>query len=209
MHFATTPSAVTLAALMMLGITPRLSASPIETPVTYATYGSVDGFGVDGPPILTFQGVPYASLTTGSSFDLGHFAVAATPEAGSATYTNVPFHIALRVQSVGDEAPSPNDTPVTLSGRLNAVVTDGQITSLSAMFSPPMQSPGGGAPFPTWVNPFQIGNFMGYLSVDSSGDGGLPIQGTLNVVQVPEPTSTLVFAAAAGVLALRARRSRS
>jgi hypothetical protein len=209
MRLATTSSAVTLAALMMLGTTARLSASPIETPITYSTYGSVDGFGVDGPPILYFQGVPYSSLTTGSSFNLGKFAVAATPEAGSATYTNVPFHIAVRVQSVDGSAVNPNDTPVTLSGTLSAVLTDGQITSLNAHFAPPVALPGGAGPYPTWTNPFQLGSYMGYLSVDSTGDGGAPIQGTMNVSNVPEPTSILVFAAAGGFLALRARRTRS
>jgi hypothetical protein len=157
-----------------------------------------------------FQGVPYASMTTGSSFTLGKFGVAATPDGdGSATYTNVPFHIAFRVQSLDGAAPSPNDTPVTLSGRLNAVLTDGQITSLTAQFTH-AQVPGGPPPYPTTVNPFQIGDYKGYLNITSTGDGGTPIQGTLNLAQVPEPTSILVFAAAGGLFALRSRsRSRS
>lgn len=209
MHHAATSSVVAIAALMMLGTSARLSASPIETPISYSTSGSVDSFGVSGQPIVIFQGIQYGSLTTGSSFSLGQFSIAATPGGGSATYTDIPFQIALRVQSVAGAAPSPNDTPVQLTGTLSAVLTDGQITSLTTRFSLSTAFGGAQPSYPSSIMPFRIGDYMGYLNVTSTGDGGAPIQAMLNVAQVPEPSSMIVFAAALGLFAVRSRRARS
>lgn len=211
MRPATTSSAVTLAVLMMLGTTARLSASPIATPISYSTSGSVDSFGVVGEPIVVYQAVQYGTTTTGSTFDLGQFKVASNAGSGSATYTNVPFQIALRIQSVDGAAPSPNtnDTPVLLQGTLSAVVTDGQLVSLSTMFSNTGGGSGDPPPYPSTIAPFRIGDYSGYLKLSTSGNDGAPIQSVLNVTPVPEPASMLVFAAAAGLVAFRARRSRS
>jgi hypothetical protein len=209
MRLATTSSAVTLAAWMMLGTTATLSASPIETPIAYSTYGAVDSVGVIGDPVLVFQGVPYATLTTGGTFDIGKFTVAATPGDGTANYTNIPFQIVLRAQAIDGSAPSPNETPIILQGTLSAVLTGGKIDSLTATFPTYSSDPANPPPFPTSVTPFRIGDFTSYLSITSSGNGGGSIQGTLNLAPVPEPTSMMVFAAAAGLVALRARRSRS
>jgi PEP-CTERM motif len=49
---------------------------------------------------------------------------------------------------------------------------------------------------------------MGYLSfklLDSDGT----VEAVLNITPVPEPTSMLVFAGVAGLVALRAKQSRS
>lgn len=207
MRLATTSSAVTLAALMMLGTTTSLSASPIATPIAFSTSGSVDGVGVVGDPIIVFQGVQYGSLTTGDTFNLGRFAVAGTSIGGSATYTDVPFQIAFRSQSIDGSAPSPNETPVLLQGTLSAVVTDGKLVSLSAKF-PFMDVPANPPPFLQSIPAFRTGGYMNYLYVTNNGEDGRSIQAVLNVTPVPEPTSMLVFAAAAGLVALRSRRAR-
>lgn len=211
MRLATTASALTLATVMTLGTTTRLHASPIQSPISYSTSGSVDSFGVVGEPIIVYQGVQYGTTTTGDSFNLGQFIVASNGGSGSATYTDVPFQIAMRVQSVDGAAPSPdtNDTPVLLQGTLSAVVTDGRIVSLSAMFSNTAGGSGDPPPYPSTIAPFRIGDYSGYLNVSGAGDGGSPIQSVLNVTPVPEPASMMVFAAAAGLVALRARRARS
>jgi hypothetical protein len=207
MHFATRSSVAALAAWVILGAAAAsVSASPIETPIHYSTYGSVDSFGVNGQPIVVYEGVQYGSLTTGSTFNIGKFSVASTSEGGSATYTDIPFQIALRVQSLDGSAPSPNQTPAILQGTLSAVITDGKIDSLTAKFPTFPSSSDDPPPYPSSIAPFQIGGYNGFLNVTSSGDGGSPIQANLNVAPVPEPTSMLVFAAAAGLVALRARR---
>jgi hypothetical protein len=194
---------------MILGVAAGgVSASPIETPVHYSTYGSVDSFGVDGQPIVVYQGVQYGSLTTGGAFSLGQFSVASTSEGGSATYTDIPFQIALRVQSFDGSAPSPNQSPVVLQGTLSAVLTDGKIDSLTAKFPTYPSSSDDPPPYPSSIAPFQIAGYNGFLNVTSSGDDGVTIQAVLNVAPVPEPTSMLVFAAATGLVALRARRRR-
>ncbi len=69
MRLMPTASAAILAIVLMLGAVPRVSAVPIA----YNTYGSIDSFGVQGEPVLIFQGVPYGTLTTGNSFDIGKF----------------------------------------------------------------------------------------------------------------------------------------
>jgi len=150
-RLAPASSVLVLAASMMLGTTARLSASPIETPFTYSTYGSVDSFGVDGPPILVYQGVPYATATTAGSFDIGGFTVAGSE---SSTYSNVPVHIAFRIQSIDGAYPSVNQTPVNIEAFLSASIVNGEIKSLSVAIPPFGTTPEDVLPYPTSVTPF-------------------------------------------------------
>jgi hypothetical protein len=197
---------------LMFGTMTPAQASPIQTPVTFNTIGSVDTFGVTGTPVVTFQGVSHGTMTTGSSFSLGQFQIAAPPAGTSSTYLNIPFQILFKAESVGGAAPSPNETPVILSGWLNGRVSsaDGSTLSesnLKVFFNAPVYTPESYPPYPTTVLPFQTGGFTNYLSVTSPGDNGQPIQALMITAQtVPEPGALALFACIAGLTAWKARR---
>jgi hypothetical protein len=186
-------------------------ASQIQTSVTYNTIGSVDGFGVTGTPVVSYQGVSNGSMTTGSAFNLGSFQISAPPAGTISTYLNIPFQILYKVESVGGAAPSPNDTPVVLTGFLEGKVssTDGVTASpdLKVFFNSPVYTPDNYPPYPTTILPFQIGGLTGYLNVTSPGGNGQPIQANMIAAQsVPEPDTLGLFACLAALLAWKARR---
>jgi len=187
-------------------------ASPIQTTVRYNTIGSVDSFGVTGTPVVSFQGTPNGTMTTGSSFSLGHFQISAPPAGTTSTYLNIPFQILFKVESLGGSAPTPNGTPVVLSGFLEGTVssTDGitaNPSNLKVFFNSPVYTPEDYPPYPTTIVPFPTGGYTNYLSVTSPGDNGQSIQATMVTAQtVPEPGTFLLFACVAGLSLRRARR---
>jgi hypothetical protein len=189
-------------------------ASPIQTPVKFNTTGSVDSFGVTGAPVVTFQGVANGSMTTGSTFSLGQFQIAAPPAGTTSTYLNIPFQILFKVESMGGEAPSPNQTPVVLTGFLEGTVSskDGltpSASNLKVFFNTPVYTPENYPPYPTTILPFQTGGYNNYLNVTGSGDNGQPIQVVMITAPVPEPGSLAVFAGLVGLSAWRAGRRRA
>ncbi len=151
--------------------------------------------GIDGAPVISFQGVNNSTLTTGQPFNLGQFVVAPMPAGTSTTYSNTPFQIAFTEHTVNGAAPSPNATPVVLDGWLSGTVSansssnihmyiDGFITSVN------------GSPFPTTVPAFRAGAYQNYLYIVSVGGTYSPIEAELNLVQsVPEPSAIIIFGA--------------
>src|SRR5262249_28378702 len=162
------------AALGLIGSgTVATQASPIQAPVMFNTTGSVDGFGVTGTPVVSFQGVSNAIMTTGSSFNLGQFQIAAPPAGTTSTYLNIPFQIRFKDEALNGAAPTPNQTPVVLTGSIDGSVssTDGITASsnLKVFFNSPVYTPEGYPPYPTTIVPFQTGGYTNYLNVTSPG----------------------------------------
>src|SRR3954470_21280190 len=152
----------TVATLGLLVMTmASAQASPIQTTVMFNTIGSVDSFGVTGTPVVSFQGVSSGTMTTGSLFSLGQFHLSAPPAGTTSTYLNIPFQILYKVESLGGSAPSPNETPVVLTGFLEGRVssTDGVTSSsdLKVFFNSPVYTPENYPPYPTSILPFQTG----------------------------------------------------
>lgn len=187
-------------------------ATPIQTNVTFNTIGSVDSYGVTGTPVVSFQGTPHGTMTTGSAFSLGQFQISAPPAGTTTTYLNIPFQVLFKVESVGNQVPVPNETPVVLSGFLEGTVSsaDGSTanaSSLKAFFNSPVYTPENYPPYPTTILPFQTGGYTNYLSITSTGDGGQPIQAAMIAEQtVPEPATLTLFTGVAAFCVWNVRR---
>ena len=179
-------------------------ADPIVTNETFGTTGTVGTDGVAGTPVVSFQGIDAGALTTGTPFDLGKFVVGTVPEGTSTTYTNTPFAITFQNHATDGGMPSNNGTPVILDGWLNGTVGSNSTSDLRVNFDVAAFNPEDGPPYPTTIRPFQTGSLINYLNLNQWGDNGQPIEAELNVTQaVPEPSTIVVFACIAGLIARR------
>jgi hypothetical protein len=114
---------------------------------------------------------------------------------------------------VNGVVPSPNETPVVLTGFLNGTVTGGSNSTalhpnLTVTFNSPELTPTGTMPpFPINVMPFQTGNLINYLGISNPGDNGQPIMANLvTESKVPEPSSIAIGACLAGLGLWQRRR---
>jgi hypothetical protein len=112
---------------------PAALADPV---VNYSTSGTIDSTGVTGTPVISFNSVLNSTFDTPSSLSLGDFQVAALPNAQSTSYTNTPFHITYLANTVNGLAPTPNQTPVQVSGVLNGTISGGNQSDVKATFDP-------------------------------------------------------------------------
>ncbi len=164
--------------------------------MSYDTSGSIDSSGVTGPGVISFIPITSNSFNSPSGFSLGEFQVAALPGGQSTTYKNTPFHITFLVASVNGQTPTPNETPIQVSGVLNGTVTGGNQSSVVATFDPISQ--------PT----FLTGNYTNTLSIpnnplslvpnstlggQTSAQANLATSPVTPVPPIPEPTSVAMF----------------
>jgi hypothetical protein len=202
-------------AVMVLGlIAPAMKAqaSPL---VNYSTSGQIDPkTGVTGSSVISFNSVGTSAngsvagvIVSPSSFSLGDFQVAKLPDGQSTTYTNTPFSITYLVNTVDGNKPSPNQTPVTVTGVLNGTVTGSNQSHVIAKFDP-ISNPN-----------FTTGAFSNVLSItdnpltlvpSTTNSGQTSAQAFLvstPVSPVPEPSSIALFLTTlAGLGVHRARR---
>ena len=199
---------------LLLASPPMVQAGPIQSQIYFSSIGSVDSFNVSGTPVVSFQGAS-GTITSGSPFSLGNFVISSPPAGSTTTYTNIPFQILFKTEAVNGTAPSPNETPVILTGQLNGTVSAGAAGSspqsnLTATFSTPIFPPESIPPYPVNVIPFQTGNLMNYLNITNPGNNGQSIQANLiTTPNVPEPSSIAIFAWIAGLGLWQRRRKAS
>ena len=196
-----------LALLLTACLAPGARASAL---VGYSTGGTIDGTGVTGTPVISFNSNSGGTFTAPSDFSLGDFHVSALPDGETTTYTNTPFHLSLTINQVNGAAPDPNQTPVTLNGVLNGTVTGSNQSTVVAKFDP-TTSP----VFVTGSASNTLSIFDNPLSlVPSTTNGGLTsAQAYLNNQvsspgggsPVPEPGSIVLFSTVLAGLGLRAR----
>lgn len=213
-------------ASLTLVLAPASQADPIQ--VTYSTAGvvgevSLDGApvinwpsnlgpsGIEGTPVISFQGISNGTLTTGQPFALGQFVVGSMPSGMSTTYEHVPFQIAFTEHTVGGAVVPSNGTPLILDGFLNGTLTAGASPQLNLNFDTFSFNPEQGPPFPTNIVPSRTGDFTSYLSVITGDDINVPIQAELNLVHsAPEPSTIIIFGVVGFALArYRWRRSQA
>jgi len=204
-----------IAALGLLLTGPqRVHADPIQSQVYFSTIGSVDSFGVSGTPVVSYQGTS-GTITSGSPFSLGNFVITAPPAGTTTTYTNIPFQVLFKTEAVNGTIPTPNETPVILTGWLNGTVSAGAAgtspqSNLTATFSSPQFTPESMPSYPVNVMPFQTGILTNYLSITNPGNNGQSVQANLITAQnVPELSSIAIFASIAGLGLWQRRRTAS
>lgn len=177
---------------------PSASATPL---ITYSTSGGIDGTGITGTPVISFLSLSGANaqFNSPSYFSIGEFQVSPLPAGTSTTYSNTPFHLSFSVTDVNGSAPTPNETPINLTGVLNGKITGTNQSTVTATIDP------------IWNHTFQTGNYLNTLTIPSqtvmlvpsttnSGITTLQAQltSTSTVVPVPEPASLSIFVAALG-----------
>jgi hypothetical protein len=198
-------------AVIGFGGATHVYADPIQSQMTYSTSGTVESAGVKGTGSVSFQGVSDGSLTTGSKFDLGHFVVSPAQDGSNTTYTQTPFDISLNIHSVDGSTSKITETPIIVQGWLNGSMNFSAVGNIIINYNSVNIIPEAGPPFPTTVQPFQIGDFTGYLNVNLGNvyADGQPLVAELNLVQtVPEPGTLAIFACIAGFFVIQ-RRHRS
>ncbi len=199
---------------LLLTSPPMVQAGPIQSQIDFSSIGSVDSFNVSGTPVVSFQGAS-STITSGSPFSLGNFVISSPPAGSTTTYTMIPFQILFKTEAVNGTVPSPNETPVILTGWLNGTVSAGAASSspqsnLTATFSPLEFIPESIPPYPVNVMPFMTGNLTNYLSITNPGNNGQSVQANLiTTPNVPEPSSIAIFAGIAGLGLWQRRRTAS
>lgn len=180
--------------VLALGLVASTAGSGLaDTIISYDTSGSIDSSGVSGPGVISFNSVMNGSFNSPSSLSLGDFQVAALPSGQSTTYKDTPFHITLLVNTVNGAAPSPNETPIQVTGVLNGTVTGGDQSDVVAKFDP-ITTP-----------KFRTGNYLNTIGIldnplslvpNSTNHGQTSAQAHLDTVlapPIPEPTSIAMF----------------
>jgi hypothetical protein len=175
--------------------------------VAYDTVGSSIGtMGVTGNPLVSFIPVT-GSFQSPSNLSFGKFQVTAPASGLSTTYSNTPFTLLLKADSVnGNSQVVPNETPVQVTGHLNGTVSSPYSTDLVATFDPMANSS-----FTTGLYKHTLGLPDGPLKLVPStvGDGLTTAQAHLNsqtVVTVPSPEPSTIALFTVSIIGLGFRR---
>ncbi|HEU5116446.1 MAG TPA: PEP-CTERM sorting domain-containing protein [Isosphaeraceae bacterium] len=195
-------------------LTSGLSASPSESSLSslmqFGTSGQIGTTGITGPNVISYVPVGSGSFTTPSAFSLGTFVVGYQPQGTVTSYDHTPFSITYTAQKVNGTVPTPNETPITITGFLNGSVSGPDQSNVVATFDP-IATPN-----------FITGDYANTLSVldpqvslvpSTTNSGQTTAQAHLEVVAapsaaVPEPATIAFFLTTIAGLGLRHRFRR-
>jgi hypothetical protein len=181
--------------------------------MTYTTTGSIGTTGISGSPIVSFQGVTDGSLTTGMPFDLGTLVVTPPVSGPWPTYNEAPFQINFTVDTVNGSPVMSGQTSFTIGGSVYTSPGLGLIAQLD-VFAPFKGSPDQEHPA---VSPiiFQIGSntldlypAVSLFNLGQAGSAGGPVtvQGEVDALNTPEPSTLLIFVVCGAVAIVRRAR---
>jgi PEP-CTERM motif len=186
-----------------------MSASVPASPLlAYNTVGSsVGGTGISGNPVINFIPATGAVISP-TNLSFGKFEVLAPADGSTTTYSNTPFTIQLKVDSVNSTTPVvPNQSPITVTGLLNGTVSGASRSEVVATFNPLAKSD-----FQTglYVNTLGLPNSPLNLVPSTVNNGDTSLQASMTsmtaVTQpVPEPSTIALFAATIIGLGFRRR----
>jgi hypothetical protein len=176
--------------VMALGLVAwTASVVKADPTITYDTSGAVSTTGITGSNVISFVPITFNSASTSSSttpssntftspsnFSLGYFQVGQLDPGVSTTYNNTPFSITLHFDTVNGATPTPNATPITITGVLNGKVTGSDNSGVTASFNTPVNTPASGVTVnstsstPTQLtDTFTSGLYNNTLTVNTGG----------------------------------------
>jgi hypothetical protein len=192
------------------------SYAKASTLITYSTSGTIDSTGVAGAPVISFVSLTANDFTASSFFSLGSFQVAPLQAGQTTSYTHTPFHITLVVDQVNGAAPSPNETPIVLTGYLDGKITGADKSTVTARFDP-ISNNAKYDPVAMGIS-FKTGQYQNTLTipglkltiVPSTTNSGLTtaeaeLKTALITKPIPEPTTVALFLTTIAGLGLRKR----
>lgn len=179
----------------------------VKSDMVYGTSGSIGMTGITGPNVISFVPEASGAFTSPSAFSLGTFVVGYLPPGQTTTYNHTPFAITYAALKVNGNEPTPNQSPITVTGFLNGTVTGPTQSDVVATFSPVAK--------PT----FLTGDYVNKLSVldpqvslvpSTTNGGRTTAQAYIQVsaAPIPEPTTIALFATTLVGLGLRRRLVR-
>ncbi len=190
--------------------TTAATTAPISVPssMNYATSGSIGLTGITGPNVISFIPEVSGAFTTPSAFSLGSFVVGYLPSGISTTYNQTPFSLTYTTLNVDGTSPTPNESPITITGFLNGTIAGSSQSGVVATFDPIKYSS------------FLTGSFINNLSVldpqvslvpSTTNGGRTTAQAHLTTSPgppIPEPTTIALFATAIVGFGLKKRFGR-
>ena len=106
---------------------------PIEPNIGLYTTGTIyNSRNVTGTPVVSFQGNPGASSSSGEPFSLGEFHVTALPEGVGTHYDRTPFALDLHVTQVNGAGVPTVDYRGWLAGELDGTVRGSDYSEFDA-----------------------------------------------------------------------------
>jgi hypothetical protein len=177
-------------------------AAQMTSGLAYGTTGSIGTDGMLGMPAVRFHGVDHWTQGLGALFSLGEFEVSAPSDHQTTTYAGTPFTLTYNDQS------DPGAPPLVAQGNLFGTVSgSGQPNLLATLdgqsfLLDPSES---GLQYRTWD---AIHTLVLNLPLNVN-QAQTPVMGRFDVVPSPEPSSWVLFLAAAASVGLLRRTGAS
>jgi hypothetical protein len=191
---------------LIAGSSQLAKADQMPTPANLLNYhvaGAIGTTGITGENVVSFVPIVDAAIDPTSNIPLGSFQVAPLPVGETTTYSNTPFTLTFVPTAFSGN--TLNETPLSLSGTLNGMLSGPYQSSVQVSFNPIMQ------------NGFSLTSgstsTLGLLPNDekllvpSSAGGNTTLEGQIVSSGLPtpspEPSTIALFLSMVGGLGLR------